>query len=1476
MMTLRTFKQALLSFNRAAVLATVAGMLSAVPMAIGSPAGQMGVYQNEATGEQTFSLSLSAPAGDNGAAGREVVVLFDTSASQTGMYREGALAALESLAAKLRPEDQVRVAAVDLEARPMNEAAAAGGSVELAKAIAQLHQESPLGTTDLIGSLNAATEMFSEREPAGGRVVIYIGDGMSNANFVSGRPLEKLVSNLRQQRISVSSFAIGPDRDNQLLAVLANHTGGNLYVDAPMARANSVGGITRERATQENLRRTAKIGGIMADWVRATVYWPEQVVAGSSIASLYPANMPALRSDRDTVVVGTLSENASNVELSCQLKTANGDQSMQWTSPVAQSLEANAYLAELVNSAKADDGLTLPTVGTAGLVETGRMLAANVDGLTDIAERAVSVGDNKSAMRIANAVLRRDPGNLRAQTVQRVVRKGGIAERRAADAKSGSSVIRTAQQTEVLDTPPSFDGGFGDDLFGTEPATEVIESEPVQGEIIQGPVEGTVVEGQIIQEQPQSAPAGQMIIGDSVIVQPEVVQGPTVYGGGELIDQVIDGEYPPASAVTDGVFLNGVERRNRVFAQMLEKEVQTVITEARDRMTTAPDQAIQQLKLAMQNVENAPELLANVRASLVDRLETALREASRAAVFKAEVDRQREEAAAAARERKLLLDRLDQQRQREKQLMARFNSLMDERRYAEAEEVAEIVAEIDPDGVTPVAASLWAAHSRADYYNNVYRAARAKAFIDTLLSVEMSAIPFSDQTPIVYPAAEVWQELTDRRLAKYGSVDIAGKGDAEIRINNALQGPLTSVGLDFPETPLEEVIDFLRDEYNVPIQLDAAALDELGISPDDPVNVNLNNVSLRSALRIMLKPLDLTYIIEDEVLLITTEEYAETRLVVKVYPVGDLVIDKTPLPVQGGGGGFGGGGGGGLGGGGGGGLGGGGGGGLGGGGGGFGGGGGGQFSVPDPIDPSAAPASDAQPTQPQPSATSTTKPVKAESSIIAIDENVAPAEFWNEYFSAAEREAAPVRSAARKLMRQKKYAHVIELVHAALRNGQSQSWMYEALGIAMKMDGRDEKQIARAVMSAADFSTSADELMLIANYMLSMELDKYAIQLYRQVVRLDPLSNEAHLAGLRAAQRTDDLDGIVWATEGILSRAWPAELATIEETAMRVAKATIRKMDADGMTDDLADYRERLTKALVRDCVIQVSWTGNADVDLLVEEPGGTVCSPSQPQTASGGMNLGDTYASGDASMSGENNNAGGFSETYVCPKGFSGEYRVRIRKVWGEVTAGKVTVDVVTGYRTDNPKHERQQIDLGEKDSIVLFELKDGRRAEPIEDRLLAGAIEQQQAIGQAVLAQQIDSLSDPQATPLRPQDRLRRLAQLNRGGAVGFQPQIITLPTGTSLTANAVASADRRYVIVRPSPLISAVTDVTSFTFAGGGAQANGNQQQNQQQNQTVNNTFNFAGAPAGGGADAGGAAGGGAAGGGAGADGAAGGGG
>ena len=123
---------------------------------------------------------------------------------------------------------------------------------------------------------------------------------------------------------------------------------------------------------------------------------------------------------------------------------------------------------------------------------------------------------------------------------------------------------------------------------------------------------------------------------------------------------------------------------------------------------------------------------------------------------------------------------------------------------------------------------------------------------------------------------------------KYRPVELSLQTTAETRIEAALESPTQ---LEFIETPLQDVIDYLKDQHRIEIQIDTRALADVGIGTDTPVTRNLKDVSLRSALRLTLHELGLTYLIQDGVLMITTPEEAETRLKTVVYPVADLVMD---------------------------------------------------------------------------------------------------------------------------------------------------------------------------------------------------------------------------------------------------------------------------------------------------------------------------------------------------------------------------------------------------------------------------------------------------------------------------------------------------------------------------------------------------------------------------------------------------------
>ena len=119
------------------------------------------------------------------------------------------------------------------------------------------------------------------------------------------------------------------------------------------------------------------------------------------------------------------------------------------------------------------------------------------------------------------------------------------------------------------------------------------------------------------------------------------------------------------------------------------------------------------------------------------------------------------------------------------------------------------------------------------------RIERQRAVVDTLFEVEKALVPFVGEPPIVYPDAEIWQELTKRRKEKYESMDLSMPGAAEQKISKALSEPTE---LQFIETPLQDVVNFIKDQHDIEVQLDTRSLDAVGLTSDTPVTVNLKGL----------------------------------------------------------------------------------------------------------------------------------------------------------------------------------------------------------------------------------------------------------------------------------------------------------------------------------------------------------------------------------------------------------------------------------------------------------------------------------------------------------------------------------------------------------------------------------------------------------------------------------------------------------
>ncbi|MBX3415754.1 MAG: hypothetical protein KF708_23925 [Pirellulales bacterium] len=1291
-----------------------------------------------------FVLSLSIPGATIPAPAHDLVVLVDTSASQNGPFREKSLAVVRSLTGALGEQDRVRLFAVDIDPVALHEGFVSPGSEELTKAVAALEARVPLGATDLVAALEAALASF-EGKPSAPRAVLYVGDGMSAANVLTPADFQPIVQQFVAHHVPVTNFAIGPRTDNHTLAALANQTGGLLSIDSDEASA------------EETARH-------LLDATRAVVLWPKVDVLPGALADSYPRPIPPLRSDRDTIVFG-VGNLAAETDLSLAVGDGRTTRTLTWHVAGKPSEDAG-FLPRLVELARRDGGLTMPTLGSAGLAETARLLQQTAKDLTRLGNQAVATGNVAQAKLLADEARHIDPQSEEAAILSRAVEK-------AQEGSPGEDTLRL-----VADQNPA----------AAEPGSSLAEAQ-----------------------------------------------------------------------ATDGEFLSDIERRNRVFAGYMQTEVQNAINQARQMMNESPDSAINMLKLAMERVKSAAELDPALRGQLERQLEAALREGARRSTIKLQADIQRQESAAVAEERRRVNADLFLRQQKVEQLIARFDSLMDEGRFRDAHAVASIAAEIDPKGVTPVVAVNFAGMVGAAQEALELRLRRQVGIVDALGAVERSHVPIADEPPIIYPDPEVWELLSQRRK-KFASVDLSSQSPTEERIQKALDEPTT---IEFVDTELSTVLRFLEDLHKIQIVIDNRALEDAGASSDTLITQDLRDIKLRSALRIMLRDHDLTWLIDDEVLMITSNDRASERLSTKVYPVADLVVPIQSNAGGGAGGGFGFGGsgvGGGMGGG----MGGMGGGGFGGGGGGFGGGGmgggfgGGQFNVPagrnvgsgngrnlfpfgipqggfqafavkDNLE--KAPARDAAPAELKLTAEPAPQPAKPAAPAAApVNEPVEPIKLdipagadveqaWNDYFASHTPDEAVVRETVRRLKKAKQYQQVIGLVKGALRNQQPQPWMYEVLGIALVAEGRSRNEVERSLMSALDFANDGLDALYVAAFMAQNGFEARALKLYRQISKLDPSRPEPLALGLALAEKLDDVPALQWSTAGILSQAWPSEQAAIWDRAYRVAEATLARLKDEQRVDEAARFKAELDRAVSRDCVAVVTWTGDADIDILVEEPAGTVCSSRNPRTTSGGVMAGDHYPRGGEESS------EAYSESYSCPQAFNGKYRVLVRRVWGKPTAGKVTVDLYVNYGTDKAEHQRKQIPLGEEDALVTFDVKEGRRTEPLTDQQVVLAARQQMAVGREVLAQQLNQQINQQTdlSSLGSLGSSRQRAFVNGfnpvlGGAVGYQPVIVTLPEGVQLVASAVISADRRYVRFNGTPFFSGVGEVNTFNFVTG----------------------------------------------------------
>jgi hypothetical protein len=326
--------------------------------------------------------------------------------------------------------------------------------------------------------------------------------------------------------------------------------------------------------------------------------------------------------------------------------------------------------------------------------------------------------------------------------------------------------------------------------------------------------------------------------------------------------------------------------RNAVAAQQLENEIRDRVVEAQRLATTDPAKAADVLKRALARVEDDKVLTPTRRESLVRDLKERIRvvqtDTRRADLARTE----KVEQAAQAAERRVAAQREAAEQEKISQQLTSLQALRREGKADEANRLAQELAARYPNNLAvQVAADHSSMADRVTAARQTQRESERRRLL-VFQDVDRSAmLPIGD---IEFP--KDWASKTKMRKAAQNPLTAK-----ERAILEALNKPIT---LELRDVKFYEIIDHLQDLLGQPIVVDEEALKGANVTEDSMASARAKRpTAARSVLRQVLSPLELTYVVKDQAIFVTTKEKAKQLMTVRTYYLGDVLgTFSTYLP----------------------------------------------------------------------------------------------------------------------------------------------------------------------------------------------------------------------------------------------------------------------------------------------------------------------------------------------------------------------------------------------------------------------------------------------------------------------------------------------------------------------------------------------------------------------------------------------------
>jgi general secretion pathway protein D len=228
------------------------------------------------------------------------------------------------------------------------------------------------------------------------------------------------------------------------------------------------------------------------------------------------------------------------------------------------------------------------------------------------------------------------------------------------------------------------------------------------------------------------------------------------------------------------------------------------------------------------------------------------------------------------------------------QLVNQYNQLVKEKRFAEAGVIVDKAAALAPGSVlVTVMTEKHRAQSTLEDMEAI-RMMKADSNLLARRSVEAASV-FMDADTSPLALTDNLEDYTERARERQAALNQSRfNSPAEARIYNLLENE--TVQGEFTGS-LSDTMDQLGEQLGVNIIFDDLALEAESVNREKPVNINIRDpIGFKSALEVILSQSGLAYVVENEVIKITSKDALNSQLQNRTYYVGDLIMPMSQNP----------------------------------------------------------------------------------------------------------------------------------------------------------------------------------------------------------------------------------------------------------------------------------------------------------------------------------------------------------------------------------------------------------------------------------------------------------------------------------------------------------------------------------------------------------------------------------------------------